>query len=125
MPGMLGRRMSASMSPIQPPICWSATARFTLTVDLPTPPLPLPTAMTWRIPGSFSEPADAWDDAPGACWSSSCGSVVCIPQFPSHRARWLLLHLDLDVGSRHANAVSHSGSPGRRRYHLPPPHAEC
>ena len=31
-----------------------------------------------------------WDDAPGACWSSSCGSVVCIPQFlSSHRARWL------------------------------------
>src|SRR6202140_779510 len=81
MPGMLGPGMSASTSPIQPPICWSANARFTLTVDLPTPPLPLPTAMTWRIPGSFSEPADAWDDAPGACWSSSCGSVVCIPQF--------------------------------------------
>src|SRR4029450_12783045 len=34
MPGMLGPRMSASMSPIQPPICWSANARFTLTGDL-------------------------------------------------------------------------------------------
>src|SRR5207342_497963 len=111
MPGMLGPRMSASTSPILPPICRSANARFTLTVDLPTPPLPLPTAMTWRIPGSFSEPADAWDDAPGACWSSSCGSVVCIPQFLlSHRARWLLLHLDLDVGARRANAVSDNGS---------------
>src|SRR6202051_2198945 len=87
MPGLLGPRMSASTSPIQPPICWSANARFTLTVDLPTPPLPLPTAMTWRIPGSFSEPADAWDDAPGACWSSSCGSVVCIPRFLSSRER--------------------------------------
>src|SRR5258708_9591115 len=125
MPGMLGPRMSASMSPIQPPICWSATARFTLTVDLPTPPLPLPTAMTWRIPGSFSGPADAWDDAPGACWLLSCGSVVCIPPFPSHRARRPLLHLDLDVGSRHANAVSHSGSLGRRTYDLARPNVEC
>ena len=83
MPGMLGPRMSASTSPIKPPICWSANARFTLTVDLPTPPLPLPTAMTWRIPGSFSGPADGRDDAPGACWLPSCGSVVCIPQFLS------------------------------------------
>src|SRR5229473_311419 len=125
MPGMLGPRMSASMSPIQPPICWSATARFTLTVDLPTPPLPLPTAITWRIPGSFSGPADAWDDAPGACWLPSCGSVVCIPQFPAHRARWPLLNLDLDVGSRHANAVSHSGSLGRRTYDFARPNVEC
>src|SRR5229473_4493154 len=125
MPGMLGPRMSASMSPIQPPICWSATARFTLTVDLPTPPLPLPTAMTWRIPGSFSGPADAWDDAPGACWLPSCGSVVCIPRFPAHRARWPFLNLDLDVGSRHANAVSHSGSLGRRTYDFARPNVEC
>src|SRR3984893_18417080 len=111
MPGMLGPRMSASTSPIQLPICWSANARFTLTVDLPTPPLPLPTAMTWRIPGSFSGPADAWDDAPGTCWLLSCGSVVCIPQFLSFSpCSRLLVHLDLDVGSCHANTVSHNGS---------------
>jgi len=30
-------------------------------------PLPLPTAMIWRIPGSFSAPTADWDDAPGAC----------------------------------------------------------
>jgi hypothetical protein len=30
-----------------------------------------------------------------------------LSSFLSHRARWLLLHLDLDVGSCHANAVSH------------------
>src|SRR5260370_16042139 len=118
MPGMLGPRMSASMSPIQPPICWSATARFTLTVDLPTPPLPLPTAMTWRIPGSFSGPADAWDDGPGACWLPPCGSVVCSPHFLSPRARSLLLHLDLDVGSRHAHALSHHSSVRRPTYDL-------
>ena len=69
--GLEADPLSASTSPILPPICWSANARFTLTVDLPTPPLPLPTAMTWRIPGSFSAPADGWDDAPGVCWDMS------------------------------------------------------
>src|SRR5216683_7965618 len=43
----------------------------------------------------------------------------------SHRARWLLLHLDLDVGSRRANAVSHNGSLGRRTYDFARPNVEC
>jgi len=34
-------------------------------------------------------------------------------------------HLDLDVGSRHANAVSHSGSLGRRTYDFARPNVEC
>jgi hypothetical protein len=33
-----------------------------LTVDFPTPPLPLPTAMTCVMPGSFSGPSAAWTD---------------------------------------------------------------
>src|SRR5258708_2865302 len=37
-------------------------------------------------------------------------SSAFLSSFLSHRARWLLLHLDLDVGSRRANAVSHNGS---------------
>ena len=37
--------MSASSSPTLSPNRASATARFAATVDLPTPPLPLPTAM--------------------------------------------------------------------------------
>src|SRR5882672_1121450 len=125
MPGMLGPRMSASTSPIQPPICWSANARFTLTVDLPTPPLPLPTAMTWRIPGSFSEPAGAWDDAPGACWSSSCGSVVCIPQFlsfspgsmaaPTPRARCRFPSRERRVAQRLAGSADLRLRPSERR----------
>src|SRR6266446_6420898 len=43
-------------------------------------------------------------------------SSAFLSSFHSHRARWLLLHLDLDVGSRRANAVSHNGSLGRRTY---------
>src|ERR1700681_43307 len=43
----------------------------------------------------------------------------------SHRARWLLLHLDLDVGSRRANAVSDNGSLGRRTYDFARPNVEC
>src|SRR5206468_7917181 len=34
------------------PRAFSVNARFTATVDLPTPPLPLATAMTRRTPGS-------------------------------------------------------------------------
>ena len=38
--------MSASMMPTRLPSCASATARFTVTVDFPTPPLPELTAIT-------------------------------------------------------------------------------
>src|SRR3954470_13730040 len=37
--------MSASINPTRFPDCASVTARFTATVDLPTPPLPDETAM--------------------------------------------------------------------------------
>src|SRR3569623_720233 len=43
--GMLGPYTSASMSPTRSPCFARATARFTDTVDLPTPPLPLEIAM--------------------------------------------------------------------------------
>src|ERR1700687_4416931 len=52
-------------------------------------------------------------------------SSAFLSSFLSHRARCLLLHLDLDVGSRHANAVSHSGSLGRRTYDFARPNVEC
>ena len=66
MPGMLGPRMSASTSPTRAPSSCNASARLTLTVDFPTPPLPLPTAMMWRIPGSFPALSAGRDAAPGA-----------------------------------------------------------
>src|SRR6267154_4052983 len=52
-------------------------------------------------------------------------SSAFLSSFLSHRARWLLLHLDLDVGSRRANAVSHNGSLGRRTYDFARPNVEC
>src|ERR1043166_9488833 len=59
--------MSQSHSPIRAPVCSSATAIFAAMVDLPTPPLPLATAMMWRTPGirCATTPAPA-----GGAWMS-------------------------------------------------------
>ena len=43
--------MSASSRPTRAPVCDSATARLTLVVLLPTPPLPEATAMTFLTRG--------------------------------------------------------------------------
>ena len=45
--------MSASSNPVADPACARATARFTLTVDFPTPPLPEAMAMLCLIPFPF------------------------------------------------------------------------
>src|SRR5215216_5593206 len=42
--------MSASIRPTRWPCICRARARLAATVDLPTPPLPLATAMIWRTP---------------------------------------------------------------------------
>src|SRR5215204_1030306 len=52
--------MSASISPTAAPRARRASARLAATVDLPTPPLPLATAITCRMPGS-----DTFDCGPG------------------------------------------------------------
>src|SRR6266702_2089956 len=43
--------MSASRRPTRAPDSWSGAARLSATVDLPTPRLPDPAAMTWLTPG--------------------------------------------------------------------------
>ena len=48
--GIDGPNTSASRSPTFAPWRASASARFTATVDLPTPPLPAATAITFRGP---------------------------------------------------------------------------
>ena len=48
--------MSPSSTPTRAPIFASASARFTDTVVLPTPPLPAPTAITFFTPGSGGWP---------------------------------------------------------------------
>src|SRR5687767_14364815 len=64
--------MSESMSPIRRPLLASASARFAATVDLPTPPLPLATAITCLMPGNDN----FWAGPPWACIDySRCGSV--------------------------------------------------
>src|SRR6266513_3328005 len=61
--------MSQSHKPTRASDCRSATARFAATVDLPTPPLPLATAMTCLIPGIRAAPTPA--PAPvGGAWMS-------------------------------------------------------
>ena len=57
--GMLGPVMSASRSPTLAPSIASATARFTDTVLLPTPPLPEATAMMFLTPGTSAGAAPA------------------------------------------------------------------
>src|SRR5947209_785184 len=47
------------MRPVRYPSLASATARFTATVVLPTPPLPLPTATTCDTPGKGCGPCGA------------------------------------------------------------------
>src|SRR5215475_5370278 len=61
--------MSQSHRPTRAPVCSSATARFAATVDFPTPPLPLATAITCLTPGIrvVTVPAPA---PPGGAWIS-------------------------------------------------------
>ena len=53
--------MSPSRMPTRLPHRASASARFTATVVLPTPPLPAPTAMTFFTPGSGGRPVSGAD----------------------------------------------------------------
>ena len=57
---MFGPVMSASSRPTEAPAWASATARLTLTVLLPTPPLPEATAMTFLTPGSSCSAWRGW-----------------------------------------------------------------
>src|SRR5690606_34442747 len=73
--------MSASTMPTFRPARASATARFAVSVDLPTPPLPDPTAMLWRLTLSAisatrtsSMPSTAPAAALSACSSSAAAA---------------------------------------------------
>ena len=71
--------MSQSQRPTRALVWSSATARFAATVDLPTPPLPLATAMTCLMPGSriASTPAPA---PAGGAWMSIKTFAFCTPR---------------------------------------------
>src|SRR6476660_2803111 len=70
--------MSQSHRPTRAPVCSSATARFAATVDLPTPPLPLATAITCLTPGIrvVTAPAPA---PPGGAWISIKTLTLLMP----------------------------------------------
>ena len=69
-------QMSASRTPTVRPRAASAAARFAVIDDLPTPPLPLPTAMTRVVAGTSVAGAD-WDARRRAfCISSERSSWV-------------------------------------------------
>ncbi len=54
--GMSGPCRSASRSPTRPDVRrLNAKARFSAMVDLPTPPLPLPTMMVCRASETFAD----------------------------------------------------------------------
>src|SRR5687768_4364391 len=53
--------MSPSRMPTRAPLFDNATAKFTATVVLPTPPLPAPTAITFLTPGSGGLPCSGAD----------------------------------------------------------------
>src|SRR5258708_2100068 len=80
--------MSASSSPTRAPDWCSAAARLTATVDLPTPPLPLATAMVCLTPGSIS---DAWRRKPGRTLAVIFTATVDTPvSAPTASSAWLL-----------------------------------
>src|SRR5204862_5679103 len=70
--------MSQSHRPTRAPVCSSAIARFAATVDFPTPPLPLPTAITCLTPEirvvTVAAPAP-----PGGAWISIKTFVLRMP----------------------------------------------
>src|SRR5665213_2863482 len=65
--------MSASMRPTRAPDRASDTARFTATVDLPTPPLPLDTAMTRPRFGRYTGVGAGGRDAAGFVSTTGSG----------------------------------------------------
>src|SRR6266568_3987416 len=70
--------MSQSHRPTRAPVCSSATARFAATVDLPTPPLPLATAITCLTPGIRAAPMPAPAPPGGAgIFGSFVASASC------------------------------------------------
>ena len=69
--GMEGPVMSASSTPTECPCRRSATARSAETEDLPTPPLPLTTAITWRTQLNAAAEPSCRSGLPKACSFSS------------------------------------------------------
>src|SRR5438552_4851690 len=73
--------MSQSHRPTRAPVWSNATARLAATVDLPTPPLPLATAITCLTSGIRVAPMPA-PAPPGGAWISIKTFALRIPSIP-------------------------------------------
>src|SRR5438067_4156883 len=73
--------MSQSHRPTRAPVCFRATARLAATVDLPTPPLPLATAITCLTPGIRVAPMPP-PAPPGGAWISIKTFALRTPSIP-------------------------------------------
>src|SRR5262245_33774294 len=90
--------MSTSITPTRAPSSFSAAARLTATVDLPTPPLPDATAMTFLMPGAR--------DSSGPRFAATCASHSISTVFtPSGRTAASMSSRILSL-SGHAGVVS-------------------
>ena len=87
--GMFGPVMSASSRPTDAPSRASATARLTLTVLFPTPPLPEATAMMFFTPGTSSADCD------GVARRTVAPQLTSMPLGAERRERGPDLALDL------------------------------
>ena len=102
--------MSQSHSPTRAPVCSSATARFAAIVDLPTPPLPLATAMTCLIPGIRVMPMPA-PAPPGGAWMSISTFALRTPSIVRNALSASFLIAAGTVGSLVLNATCTLTSP--------------
>src|SRR5215213_3234759 len=86
--------MSASIRPTRWPCIWRARARLAATVDFPTPPLPLATAMMWRTPSRAG-----FDCGPGCmAFLDLLGVAQLAEQFQGVNARVVAVGPDDLVG---------------------------
>src|SRR5437899_331821 len=102
--------MSQSHKPTRAPVCSSATARLAATVDLPTPPLPLATAITCLTPGIRIAPMPA-PAPPGGAWMSIKTFALRTPSIPRNADSALFLIAAGTFGSFVASAICTLTSP--------------
>ena len=79
MRGIEKPQMSASSTPTVSPRAASAAARFAVTDDLPTPPLPLPTAITRVVAATSVAGARSCASLRARCMSAERSSWVISP----------------------------------------------
>ena len=116
MRGTLKPQMSASSTPTVSPRAASAAARFTVTDDLPTPPLPLATASTRVVDGTSVGAASSRALNRARCIAAVFCSLRHLAVLDLHRAdAGEAAHLRLDVlADLHPQRAAGGGERHRR-----------